>query len=78
MSTTARGYGARHMQLRRRWAPVVKAGGVACGRCGHLIAPGTAWDLSHPGDDKSADPVPWHQRCNRQYAATVTKKRRTR
>jgi hypothetical protein len=74
--TTALGYGNTHQRLRERWAKVVDAGGVLCGRCGRLIDPATPWDLSHPGDDKTLDPVPWHQRCNRQYAASVTKPRR--
>jgi len=51
---------------------------VRCGRCGYPIDPGSWWDLSHPGDDKSVTPVPWHARCNRKYAASVTKKRRNR
>ena len=74
--TKARGYTGKHAVLRKRWTPKVAAGGVACGRCGRLIEPGTPWDLGHPGDDKRLEPVPWHRRCNRQYAATVTKARR--
>lgn len=71
-----RGYGASHDAARKRWAPQVERGGVACGRCHQLIEPGSQWDLGHPNDDKSLPPVPWHQRCNRQYAVTVTKRRR--
>lgn len=73
-----RGYTATHDRLRKRWEPRVKAGGVACGRCGRLIEPGTPWDMSHPGDDKRLTPVPWHRRCNRQYAASITRPRRNR
>ncbi len=54
----------------------VDRGEVACGFCGAQIAPGAPWDLSHPHDDKTLPPVPWHRRCNRQYAAAVTRRRR--
>ena len=75
-TTTARGYGAPHQRLRERWALLVDRGEVTCGRCGYLIPAGCPWDLSHPGDDKTMAPVPWHSRCNRSYAVTVTKRRR--
>jgi hypothetical protein len=76
--TSERGYTGQHAARRKQWTPRVKAGGVACGRCGNIIPPDAPWDLSHPGDDKSLEPVPWCRRCNRQYAATVTKRRRRR
>jgi hypothetical protein len=72
------GYGFHHQQLRKRWARVIDGGGVLCGRCGRLIDPATPWDLAHPLDDKTLEPVPWHQLCNRSYATTVTKPRRQR
>jgi hypothetical protein len=75
-SSTARGYGIVHQRLRARWAPVVATGGVECPRCGRYIPPWEPWDLGHPDDDKNAIPTPWHQRCNRQFAASVTRKRR--
>ena len=71
-----RGYNAAHDRRRATWVPRVKAGGVACGRCGQTIEPGTPWDMGHPGDDKRLTPVPWHRRCNRQFAASVTRRRR--
>jgi hypothetical protein len=71
-----RGYDAGHDRARRRWEPLVKAGMVSCGRCGRPIPPNSPWDLSHPGDNKAIPPVPWHAKCNRSYAASVTKKRR--
>jgi hypothetical protein len=76
-STTARGYGTQHQRLREKWRPKVEAGGVACGYCGLLIAPGTAWHLGHPNDRKDLPPTPWHRKCNTTFAATVTKRRRT-
>ena len=76
LSTTARGYGPAHRQLRARWSLEVDRGSVLCGRCGRLIEPGTFWDLSHPGDDKTQQPVPWHRYENRAYASSVTKPRR--
>ena len=75
-SRQQRGYTAAHDRRRKSWEPRVKAGGVVCGRCGRLIEPGTPWDLSHDQDDKRNTPVPWHRRCNRQYAASVTRRRR--
>lgn len=77
-SRQARGYGAEHDRRRRQWKARVDAGGVCCGHCGGEIVPGSAWHLSHPGDDRSAAPVPWHVRCNTQYAAAVTRPRRNR
>jgi len=74
-NTTKRGYGSTHQKRRKAWAPKVDAGQVACGHCGRIIVPGTPWDLSHPGDDKNLSPIPWHAKCNRSYAMTVTRKR---
>ena len=71
-----RGYDAKHDRRRRRWAARVASGGVQCGRCGRPILSNEPWDLSHPGDDKSIEPVPWCRSCNRSYAASVTGPRR--
>jgi hypothetical protein len=68
-----RGYGAAHKALRRRWAPLVAAGGVLCARCGEPIDPGTPWDLGHVDDDRSRYSGPEHRACNR---ATATRPRR--
>src|SRR5215211_912265 len=38
-STRARGYGVEHQALRRKWARLVRLGGVACARCGEPIEP---------------------------------------
>jgi hypothetical protein len=74
-SRQERGYDATHDRRRKAWEPKVATGTVPCGRCGMVIV--GPWDLGHPGDDKSQTPVPWHRRCNRQYAATVTRRRRS-
>jgi hypothetical protein len=37
--TVARGYGARHKALRKRWAAEVARGEVCCARCGYVIWP---------------------------------------
>jgi hypothetical protein len=70
------GYGGQHQRLRAKWAPLVERGEVVCGKCRRYIQPYEAWDLSHPGDRKTATPVPWHRSCNRSFAAAVTKPRR--
>ena len=51
----------------RRFAVQVASGGVACVRCGGLIAPGEGWDLGHvDGGDGYAGPE--HRACNRATA----------
>jgi hypothetical protein len=73
LSTTERGYGSVHQKLRGRWAPKVAAGGVACWRCGKLIAPGAAWDLGH-ADDRSVYRGPEHASCNRRASLLAVAK----
>ena len=43
--TVARGYGARHKALRKRWAAEVARGEVCCARCGRLHLPRRALGL---------------------------------
>lgn len=62
-TTAERGYGARHRQLRAKWAPQVETGDVSCWRCGHPIQPGQAWHLGHL-DDRSDYGGPEHEACN--------------
>jgi hypothetical protein len=75
-STTARGYGAQHQALRRQWAPIVAEGGVICWRCGHLIAPGQAWDLGHDDNDRTTYRGPEHRGPNRAAGARKGNRRR--
>lgn len=63
--TTARGYGAEHQKLRRRWAPTVATGTVKCARCGDPIAAGAKWDLGHVDGSKGEYRGPEHSECNR-------------
>jgi hypothetical protein len=65
-STTARGYGHRHQQERKRWSPHVEAGQVFCARCRRLILPGEPWDLGHVDGSKTKWAGPEHRKCNRQ------------
>ena len=74
--TAARGYGAQHQRLRRRWAREVKEGLVNCARCGDVIYPYEAWDLGHVDGDKSRYAGPEHRHCNRQTATHKAKRRR--
>lgn len=62
-STTERGYGWQHQQLRDEWKPKVDAGTVACARCRQRIAPGSPWQLGHT-DDRSGYQGPEHRYCN--------------
>lgn len=64
-SRQARGYGAEHEQQRRAWAPLVRAGGVRCRRCGRELDPGKAWELGHPDATSSAAIGPECVPCNR-------------
>lgn len=49
-SRQARGYGRDHDRERRRWARLIRRGGVTCARCGRPIAPDDDWHLDHRDD----------------------------
>ena len=67
-----RGYDAAHDRLRKKWLPKVRAGRVACARCGHTIRPGQRWDLGHHDNDRSVYTGPEHEACNRAVAGRLT------
>jgi hypothetical protein len=72
-STTDRGYGAAHQQLRARWAPVVAAGDTRCARCQEVIQPDEPWDLGHDDTDRARYAGPEHaRRCNRAAGGAQT------
>jgi hypothetical protein len=75
-STTARGYGHRHQQERKRWTRLVESGHVLCARCRQPILPGTPWDLGHIDGSKSKYAGPEHSKCNRQTEWHGVKRRR--
>jgi hypothetical protein len=61
----AQRYGNVHQRLRRRWAPLVAAGGASCSRCDQPIHPGQPWDLGHTPGDRHTYAGPQHSVCNR-------------
>lgn len=73
--TTARGYGRKHQEQRKQWAPLVATGTVRCARCGKKIKRGQPWDLGHT-DDRASYHGPEHTSCNRSAAAVMGNDRR--
>jgi hypothetical protein len=69
LTSEQRGYDAKFRAARRKIAPTVEAGRVACWRCGRIIPPGSLWDLGHNDVDRSKLMGPEHRRCNRRAAA---------
>jgi hypothetical protein len=67
-TTTQRGYGSRHRELRAGYEPQIQTGLVKCARCGHPIAPGEPWDLGHDDNDRRRYSGPEHRYCNRATA----------
>lgn len=64
-TANARGYDQNHRRLRAKWAKKIRAGGVRCARCGHLIGRDTPFDLGHDDTDRSRYTGPEHPSCNR-------------
>lgn len=64
-STTARGYGASHQRMRKKYRPLVESGQAVCARCGEPIAPTDLWELDH-AEDRSTYLGPSHRACNRR------------
>jgi hypothetical protein len=71
-------YGNDHKKRRTQWTPRVNAGTVTCWRCGHLIQPGTPWDLGHADGSTTIYNGPEHRRCNRGAAAKLMHSRNDR
>lgn len=67
-TSTQRGYGTEHRNLRETLRPQVEAGTVRCWRCGLPISPGQRWDLGHDDIDRSRYRGPEHTACNRATA----------
>jgi hypothetical protein len=74
-TTSERGYGWRHQQLRRALAPRVATGRVACWRCGELIQAWQEWHLGHDDDDRRVWRGPEHRYCNLSANAIRTNAR---
>lgn len=65
LTTTQRGYGHDHQQLRKQAARLVATGTARCWRCEQLIDPREPWDLGHDDHDRTIYRGPEHQACNR-------------
>ena len=52
-TTSERGYGPAHRELRANYQRVVDAGAAECWRCGQPIKPGDAWHLGHDDHDRT-------------------------
>jgi hypothetical protein len=64
-TTSQRGYGSRHRELREQWRPHVEEGKVICSRCKLPIRQGEPWDLGHDDHDRTKYKGPEHMDCNR-------------
>jgi hypothetical protein len=71
-STTARGYGWKHQQLRKAVGYQVAAGRAVCWRCHKLIMPGEDWDLGHDDHDRTVYRGPEHAECNRSAGGSAS------
>jgi hypothetical protein len=65
-SSSARGYGYGHQQLRKALLPY--AYGQPCPRCGETMLPGQRLDLDHT-DDRAGYRGMAHATCNRRAGA---------
>ena len=66
-STTQRGYGSRHQEIRKRLLPL--AIGRPCSRCGNPMLDPKDIDLDHSDDRKGyRDGLFSHSSCNRSAA----------
>ncbi|SEG44707.1 Recombination endonuclease VII [Thermomonospora echinospora] len=75
-STTARGYGYNHQQLRKALLAKLKARpGQPCPHCGHPMHPDQALDLDHT-DDRTAYRGLAHRSCNTAAGARKLARRR--
>ena len=64
-TSSQRGYGYRHQQIRKRFNYLVQSGQAVCWRCGQPIPAGDDWDLGHDDDDRTKYRGPEHIACNR-------------
>jgi hypothetical protein len=67
-SSTDRGYGTEHQQIRAQWAPLVATGNVKCWRCREFIPGDAPWHLGHDDHDRSKYRGPEHEGCNTAVA----------
>jgi hypothetical protein len=68
-TTTERGYGHVHQQVRARVARLVATGTATCTRCGQTIDPWEPWDLDHHDDRRRGWLGAAHRDCNRRAGA---------
>jgi 5-methylcytosine-specific restriction endonuclease McrA len=66
--------------------PQIDQGTATCGKCGHPVVQGMAWDVGHIiaqdiAPHMAHDPANWrieHRRCNRSAGATYGNRKRRR
>ncbi|GAB3429872.1 hypothetical protein [Actinophytocola sediminis] len=73
-TTTERGYGAEHQQLRAELLPW--AYGRPCPRCGDLMHEGQELDLGHDDEDRAEYQGMEHATCNRSAGAAKGNRQR--
>lgn len=74
-TSTQRGYGWTHIQLRAKWAVSVSTGTVECWRCSKLIQPTDEWHLGHDDNDRTVYRGPEHAHCNLSAAGKASHQR---
>lgn len=74
-TSTERGYGTAHINVRKALAPAVEAGRMTCARCQQPIQPGEQWHLDHDDNNRTKYIGPSHKHCNLSAAGKAAHRR---